>query len=137
MSFSICVVLTNWNRTVKMSILALYYRIGSGVQGLPWVVQARGVWVTAGVMTAAAFASFMVSCTICGEQDGADHVLGTTPCLPSSLESLGYRATARRMYQWCTLHADFSSDQRGNRHSLTALPAATATVDEVQQEAAK
>jgi hypothetical protein len=88
-------------------------------------------------MTAAAFASFMVSWTIFDVEDSADHVLGTTPCLPSSIESLGHRATARRLYQWCTLHADFSSDQRGNRHSPTALSAATATTDEVQREAAK
>ncbi|KAH3911995.1 hypothetical protein HBI56_174850 [Parastagonospora nodorum] len=51
--------------TVKMSILALYYRIGAGVRGLPWVVQARGVWVTAGVMTAAAVASFMAQLLAC------------------------------------------------------------------------
>jgi hypothetical protein len=53
-------VLTKLSRTVKMSILALYYRIGSGMRGLPFVVQAPAVWVTAGLMTAAAIASFMV-----------------------------------------------------------------------------
>jgi hypothetical protein len=44
-----------------MSILALYHRIGSGMRGLPFVVQASAVWVTAGLMTAATIASFMVS----------------------------------------------------------------------------
>jgi hypothetical protein len=43
-----------------MSILALYHRIGSGMRGLPFVVQAPAIWATAGLMTAAAIASFMV-----------------------------------------------------------------------------
>lgn len=44
-----------------MSILALYYRVGYGKQGLPWIVQAPAVWTVAGFMTAFAISSFMVS----------------------------------------------------------------------------
>jgi hypothetical protein len=44
-----------------MSILALYYRIGSGKRGLPWIVQAPAVWATAGTMTAFTVAIFLVS----------------------------------------------------------------------------
>ncbi|KAL5119325.1 hypothetical protein ACEQ8H_002812 [Pleosporales sp. CAS-2024a] len=51
--------------TVKMSILALYYRIGSGMRGLPWVVQAKAVWITAGLMSATAVASFMAQLLAC------------------------------------------------------------------------
>jgi hypothetical protein len=29
---------------VKMSMLALYHRIGSGQKGLPWVLQAKVIW---------------------------------------------------------------------------------------------
>jgi hypothetical protein len=47
-------------RTVKMSILALYYRIGSAMRVLPWILQARAVWITAALMTATAVASFVV-----------------------------------------------------------------------------
>lgn len=46
-----------------MSILALYYRIGSGRQSLPWIVQGKSVLVTAGVMTAFSVAVFVVSQT--------------------------------------------------------------------------
>lgn len=48
-------------RAVKMSILALYYRIGSGRRGLPWSMHPKAVWWTAGVMTAFHFAVFTVS----------------------------------------------------------------------------
>lgn len=48
-------------RAVKMSILALYYRIGSGRRGLPWNMHPKAVWWTAGVMTAFHFAVFTVS----------------------------------------------------------------------------
>lgn len=44
-----------------MSILALYYRIGSGMRALPWILQARAVWIIAGIMSAIAVASFLVS----------------------------------------------------------------------------
>lgn len=44
-----------------MSILALYYRIGHGRKGLPWIVQAPAVWTVAGFMTAFGLSSFMVS----------------------------------------------------------------------------
>jgi hypothetical protein len=44
-----------------MSILALYYRVGSGQRGLHWIVQGRAVCVTAGVMTAFSIATFLVS----------------------------------------------------------------------------
>ena len=44
-----------------MSILALYYRIGYGKQGLPWIVQSRAVWAAAGLMTAFSLAVFLVS----------------------------------------------------------------------------
>jgi hypothetical protein len=47
-------------RAVKMSILALYRRIGSGKQGLPLIVQSRMIWVTAGVITAFTFVIFFV-----------------------------------------------------------------------------
>lgn len=48
------------DRAVKMSILALYYRIGSGKQGLPRIMQARAVWVTTCVVTAFTVATFLV-----------------------------------------------------------------------------
>ena len=47
-------------RAVKMSILALYHRIGSGKQGLPLIVQSRMIWVTAGIITAFTIAVFFV-----------------------------------------------------------------------------
>ncbi|KAF2714611.1 hypothetical protein K504DRAFT_420571 [Pleomassaria siparia CBS 279.74] len=40
----------NWS--VKMSILALYYRIASGKRGLPWVLQTNVIWAMAGFITA-------------------------------------------------------------------------------------
>ncbi|KAI4669855.1 uncharacterized protein J4E79_000134 [Alternaria viburni] len=49
----------NW--AVKMSILSLYYRIGYGKQGLPWIVQSPAVWTAAGFMTAFSFSVFLVS----------------------------------------------------------------------------
>lgn len=39
-------------RAVKMSILALYHRIGSGKRGLPLIVQSRAIWATAGLISA-------------------------------------------------------------------------------------
>ncbi|KAL6150217.1 hypothetical protein ACJBU6_10525 [Exserohilum turcicum] len=53
----------NW--AVKMSILALYYRVGYGKQGLPWIVQAPAVWTVAGFMTAFAISSFMAQLFLC------------------------------------------------------------------------
>lgn len=50
-----------YHRAVKMSILALYYRIGSGKRMLPLIVQPRAVWWVAGVMTAFHVAAFTVS----------------------------------------------------------------------------
>ncbi|KAF2026933.1 hypothetical protein EK21DRAFT_102894 [Setomelanomma holmii] len=50
----------NW--AVKMSILALYYRIGSGKRGL---IQARAVWATAAVISAFTLASFMTQLLAC------------------------------------------------------------------------
>ena len=44
-----------------MSILSLYYRIGYGKQGLPWIVQSPAVWTAAGFMTAFSFSVFLVS----------------------------------------------------------------------------
>lgn len=44
-----------------MSILALYYRIGYGKQGLPWIVQSPAVWTVAAFMTAFSFSVFLVS----------------------------------------------------------------------------
>lgn len=52
--------LTSDDRAVKMSILALYYRIGSGKKGLPRIMQARAVWITTGVVTAFTAATFLV-----------------------------------------------------------------------------
>ncbi|KAI1548754.1 hypothetical protein PtrEW4_001661 [Pyrenophora tritici-repentis] len=49
----------NW--AVKMSILALYYRITSGAQGLPWIVQTHTIWVLAGFITAFSISIFVVS----------------------------------------------------------------------------
>jgi hypothetical protein len=43
-----------------MSILALYYRIGSGMRALPWILKARAIWISAALMTATAVASFLV-----------------------------------------------------------------------------
>jgi hypothetical protein len=48
-----------------MSILALYYRIGSGKRGLPWIVQAPAVWATAGLMTAFTVAIFLAQLLAC------------------------------------------------------------------------
>jgi len=53
----------NW--TVKMSILALYYRIGYGKQGLPWIVQSPAVWTVAAFMTAFSFSVFLTQLFIC------------------------------------------------------------------------
>ncbi|USP77478.1 uncharacterized protein yc1106_04752 [Curvularia clavata] len=53
----------NW--AVKMSILALYYRIGHGRKGLPWIVQAPAVWTVAGFMTAFGLSSFMAQLFLC------------------------------------------------------------------------
>jgi hypothetical protein len=53
-------ILTHTPRAVKMSILALYYRIGYGKQGLPWIVQSRAILITAGSMTAFSLAVFFV-----------------------------------------------------------------------------
>lgn len=49
----------NWS--VKMSILALYHRIGAGRKGLPWVLRPRVVGVMVGVVTAFTIAVFFVS----------------------------------------------------------------------------
>ncbi|KAH7346953.1 hypothetical protein BKA66DRAFT_433216 [Pyrenochaeta sp. MPI-SDFR-AT-0127] len=54
---SLIYFVANW--AVKMSILALYYRIGSGKKGLPWVVQPRAVRWIAGAMTAFHVAVFL------------------------------------------------------------------------------
>lgn len=53
----------NW--AVKMSILALYYRIGSGKKGLPWVVQPNAVRWIAGAMTAFHVAVFLAQTFAC------------------------------------------------------------------------
>ncbi|KAL1796731.1 hypothetical protein ACET3X_005271 [Alternaria dauci] len=53
----------NW--AVKMSILALYYRIGYGKQGLPWIVQSPAVWTVAAFMTAFSFSVFLTQLFIC------------------------------------------------------------------------
>ncbi|EUC37204.1 hypothetical protein COCVIDRAFT_14926 [Bipolaris victoriae FI3] len=53
----------NW--AVKMSILALYYRIGYGRKGLPWIVQAPAVWTVAGFMTAFGISSFTAQLFLC------------------------------------------------------------------------
>ncbi|KAF1831250.1 hypothetical protein BDW02DRAFT_505740 [Decorospora gaudefroyi] len=53
----------NW--AVKMSILALYYRIGYGRQGLPWIVQSKSVWATAGLMTVFSLSHFLVQLFVC------------------------------------------------------------------------
>jgi hypothetical protein len=47
-------------RAVKMSILALYHRIGSGKRGLPLIVQSRAIWVTAGFISAFTLAVILV-----------------------------------------------------------------------------
>ncbi|KNG45362.1 hypothetical protein DDE82_002448 [Stemphylium lycopersici] len=53
----------NW--AVKMSILALYYRIGYGKQGLPWIIQGRAVWAVAGFMTAFGLSTFLSQLFLC------------------------------------------------------------------------
>jgi len=47
-------------RAVKMSILALYHRIGSGKRGLPLIVQSRAIWATAGFISAFTLAVILV-----------------------------------------------------------------------------
>ena len=47
-------------RAVKMSILALYNRIGSGKRGLPLIVQSRAIWITAGLISAFTLAVILV-----------------------------------------------------------------------------
>jgi hypothetical protein len=44
-----------------MSILAMYYRIGSGMRGLPWIAQGPAVSIAAVFMTGTAVSSFLVS----------------------------------------------------------------------------
>ncbi|KAF1927398.1 uncharacterized protein M421DRAFT_30823, partial [Didymella exigua CBS 183.55] len=53
----------NW--AVKMSILALYHRIGSGKRGLPLIVQSRAIWVTAGAISAFTLAVILVQIFSC------------------------------------------------------------------------
>ncbi|KAF3044554.1 hypothetical protein E8E11_004508 [Didymella keratinophila] len=53
----------NW--AVKMSILALYHRIGSGKRGLPLIVQSRAIWATAGFISAFALAVILVQIFSC------------------------------------------------------------------------
>ncbi|KAJ8107852.1 hypothetical protein OPT61_g8579 [Boeremia exigua] len=53
----------NW--AVKMSILALYNRIGSGKRGLPFIVQSRAIWATAGFISAFTFAVILVQIFSC------------------------------------------------------------------------
>lgn len=48
-------------RAVKMSILALYNRIGSGKRGLPLIVQSRAIWITASFISAFTLAIILVS----------------------------------------------------------------------------
>ncbi|KAJ4313081.1 hypothetical protein N0V94_007115 [Neodidymelliopsis sp. IMI 364377] len=53
----------NW--AVKMSILALYHRIGSGKRGLPLIVQSRAIWATAGFISAFTLAVILVQIFSC------------------------------------------------------------------------
>ncbi|XPT03226.1 hypothetical protein M3J09_012327 [Ascochyta lentis] len=53
----------NW--AVKMSILALYHRIGSGKRGLPLIVQSRAIWITAGAISAFTVAVILVQIFSC------------------------------------------------------------------------
>ncbi|KAJ4984115.1 L-fucose permease [Stagonosporopsis vannaccii] len=53
----------NW--AVKMSILALYNRIGSGKRGLPLIVQSRAIWITAGFISAFTLAVIFVQVFSC------------------------------------------------------------------------
>lgn len=73
-----------------MSILALYYRIGSGMRALPWIVQARAVWIIAGFMSAIAVASFLVGNFLVSSDTFHLHCTGTAARLHTDISSLGY-----------------------------------------------
>ncbi|KZM26891.1 hypothetical protein ST47_g1976 [Ascochyta rabiei] len=53
----------NW--AVKMSVLALFHRIGSGKRGLPLIVQSRAIWATAGLISAFTVAVVLVQIFSC------------------------------------------------------------------------
>ncbi|KAH6625684.1 hypothetical protein C7974DRAFT_205507 [Boeremia exigua] len=53
----------NW--AVKMSILALYHRIGSGKRGLPLIVQSRAIWITSCFISAFTLAVLLVQVFSC------------------------------------------------------------------------
>ncbi|PVI05588.1 hypothetical protein DM02DRAFT_685393 [Periconia macrospinosa] len=55
--------IANWS--VKMSILALYHRIGVGHKGLPWMLQSKVVIMIAGVITAFTTAVFFAELLAC------------------------------------------------------------------------
>ncbi|KAF2996083.1 hypothetical protein E8E13_004551 [Curvularia kusanoi] len=56
-------LVANW--AVKMSILALYHRIGSGKRGLPLIVQSRAIWITAGFISAFTLAALLTQIFSC------------------------------------------------------------------------
>ncbi|KAF1357774.1 hypothetical protein EJ07DRAFT_70648, partial [Lizonia empirigonia] len=62
-------VVANW--AVKMSILALYHRIGAGKRGLPLIVQARAIWITGGFISAFTLAVIVVQIFTCVPVNGA------------------------------------------------------------------
>ncbi|PSN73973.1 hypothetical protein BS50DRAFT_469916, partial [Corynespora cassiicola Philippines] len=49
----------NWS--LKMSILALYHRIGSGKKGLPWILRSKVIWTLAVLITLFSISIFLVS----------------------------------------------------------------------------
>lgn len=68
-----------------MSILALYHRIGSSNQGLPWIVQPRVTLGMASLLTAFHFSAFVVSQMCLPERTSSwheDHQAQLCACTP-------------------------------------------------------
>jgi hypothetical protein len=88
------------HRAVKMSILALYYRIGYGKQGLPWIVQSGAVWATAGFITAFSLAVFLVSNHLSSLNDEFNSASCTGPGIRLSprIPRLGHRSPPRQLF---------------------------------------
>jgi hypothetical protein len=127
--------LTNTHRCVKMSILALYYRIGYGRQGLPWIVQPRSVLITAGIMTA-----FSLSVSIVSTKQPHSHTKtprlthhpGAILLLHTHIQHMEYRRHPRWLHRRPVIHDALSCDQRGYRSDSATFPTPAFTIVQIQ-----
>jgi hypothetical protein len=120
-----------------MSILAMYYRIGSGMRGIPWIAQGPAVWITAVFMTLSAVANFLVSKPFHEQSIFTDLDIGADAHLLPSVPSLGHRTTVTGLCQPSIVHASLGRDQRSHGRSAVDFPSATAPAAEGQQETAE